>query len=425
MPFVQRRVYKMDKVQKAEERIKNSMWDIEAWSVLLRDAQSKKIEDARDVFERIVKQFPTTGQYWKIFIQQEMKAKNYDRVEKLFQRCLLKVLNIELWKLYLQYIKETKGKQQAFKEKMAQAYDFTLDKMGLDLSSYSIWSEYTNFLRSTQVQGSYAESQKITATRRVFQRAIITPMLGIETIWRDYCMYENSINPLIAKKFTEERSRDYMNARRVAKEYEVITKGLSRNMPSVPPQNTPYEAKQVELWKKYIQWEKDNPLKTEDVITVTKRVMFAYEQCLLCLSHHPDIWYEAASYLDQASKLLAEKGDQAMARQFADDTAAMYERAIALLETNMMLYFAYADYEEGRGKYAKVHSIYKKLISLKNIDPALPYIQYMRFARRAEGILPARLVFKQAREDHRISYHVYVSTALMEYFCSKRLFTQS
>lgn len=36
--------------------------------------------------------------------------------------------------------------------------------------------------------------------------------------------------------------------------------------------------------------------------------MFAYEQCLLVLGHHPDVWYEAAQYLDQSSKLLAEKG---------------------------------------------------------------------------------------------------------------------
>lgn len=416
---MQRRVFKMDKVQRAEERIKSNVWDIEAWSVMLRDAQSKKIDDAREILERIIVQFPMAGQYWKIYIQQEMKAKNYERVEKLFQRCLIKILNIDLWKLYLQYIKETKCKHPNFKEKMAQAYDFTLDKMGLDLNSYSIWADYITFLRSTQVQGSYAESQKITATRRVYQRAIVTPMLGIETIWRDYCMYENSINPHIAKKFTEERNRDHVNARRVTKEYESITKGLARNMPSVPPQVTPYEVKQVELWKKYIQWEKNNPLKTEDPITITKRVMFAYEQCLLCLGHHPDIWYEAASYLEQASKLLAEKGDQNMARQFADETAAMYERATALLKTNIMLYFAYADYEEGRCKYAKVHSIYKKLISLDGIDPTLPYIQYMRFTRRCEGILSARSVFKMARDDPRVGYQVYVSAALMEYYCSK------
>ena len=36
-----------------------------------------------------------------------------------------------------------------------------------------------------------------------------------------------------------------MNARRVAKEYEAATKGLNKNAPSVPPVNSPEEAKQV------------------------------------------------------------------------------------------------------------------------------------------------------------------------------------
>ena len=36
--------------------------------------------------------------------------------------------------------------------------------------------------------------------------------------------------------------------------------------------------------------------------------MFAYEQCLLCLGHHPDVWYEAALYLENSSKNFAEKG---------------------------------------------------------------------------------------------------------------------
>ena len=43
----------------------------------------------------------------------------------------------------------------------------------------------------------------------------------------------------------EDRGRAYTNARRVAKEYEAVTKGLNRNAPSVPPQNTPDEVKQV------------------------------------------------------------------------------------------------------------------------------------------------------------------------------------
>ncbi|XP_021344341.1 cleavage stimulation factor subunit 3-like, partial [Mizuhopecten yessoensis] len=156
--------------------------------------------------------------------------------------------------------------------------------------------------------GSYAENQRITAVRKVYQRGVVNPMINIEALWKDYCAYENNINPLIAKKMTEDRGRDYMNARRVAKEYEAVTRGLNKSLPSIPPSNSPEEAQQVELWKKYIAWEKGNPLRTEDHALITRRVMFAYEQSLLCLGHHPDIWYEAASYLEESSKILTEKG---------------------------------------------------------------------------------------------------------------------
>lgn len=57
----------------------------------------------------------------------------------------------------------------------------------------------------------------------------------------------------------------------VMQEYETVMKGLDRNAPSVPPQNSPQEAQQVEMWKKYIQWEKSNPLRTEDQTLITKR----------------------------------------------------------------------------------------------------------------------------------------------------------
>jgi len=37
-------------------------------------------------------------------------------------------------------------------------------------------------------------------------------------------------------------------------------------------------------------------------------VMFAYEQCLLVLGYHPDVWIEAANYLEHSSQILTEKG---------------------------------------------------------------------------------------------------------------------
>ncbi|XP_035663153.1 cleavage stimulation factor subunit 3-like [Branchiostoma floridae] len=412
--------YIPDRVKKAEKRIEVNAFDVDAWSVLIREAQNQNIDKARNTYERLVGQFQTAGRYWKIYIEAEMKARNYERVEKLFQRCLMKVLNIDLWKCYLNYVRETKGSLPSYREKMAQAYDFALDKMGMDIMSYQIWSDYISFLKGVEAVGSYAENQRITAVRRVYQRGCVNPMVNIEQLWREYNQYETGINPIIAKKMIEDRSRDYMNARRVAKEYEAVTRGLNRNMPSIPPTGTPDEVKQVDLWKKYISWEKGNPLRTEDHAVIAKRVIFAYEQCMLCLGHRPDIWYEAAKYLEESSKLLSEKGDLNAGKMFSDEAAAMYERAIStLLKKNMMLYFSYADFEENRMKHQKVHSIYNKLLGIDEIDPTLGYIQYMKFARRAEGIKSARSIFKRAREDNRSKYHVYVSAALMEYFCSK------
>ncbi|XP_049512262.1 cleavage stimulation factor subunit 3-like isoform X3 [Dermacentor silvarum] len=275
-------------------------------------------------------------------------------------------------------------------------------------------------LNTREAVGSYAENQRITAVRKVYQRGIINPMMNIEQLWKEYINYEQGINMLIAEKMISDRSREYMNARRVAKEYEAVTRGLNKNSPSVPPQGTPEEAKQVELWKKYIAWEKSNPLRTDDHALITKRVMFAYEQCLLCLGHHPDVWYEAALFLEQSSKLLTDKGDLNAGKLFSDEAAAIYERATTtLLRKNTLLYFAYADFEESRMKHDKVHQVYNKFIEIPDIDPTLAYVQYMKFARRAEGIKTARVVFKKAREDARSGHQVYVAAALMEYYCSK------
>ena len=46
----------VQKIIKAEKRIEECPFDIEAWNVLIRDAQGRKIEEARPFFERLVVQ---------------------------------------------------------------------------------------------------------------------------------------------------------------------------------------------------------------------------------------------------------------------------------------------------------------------------------------------------------------------------------
>ncbi len=63
---------------------------------------------------------------------------------------------------------------------------------------------------------------------------------------KDYTVFEQGVNTIIAEKMTSERSRDYMNARRVTKEYEACTRGLNKAAACVPPTGSQEETKQVE-----------------------------------------------------------------------------------------------------------------------------------------------------------------------------------
>ena len=57
---------------------------------------------------------------------------------------------------------------------------------------------------------------------------------------------------------------------------------------------------------------------------------------------------------------------------FLDQASALYERATTgLLKKSMLLYFAYADFEEQQMKLDKVHQIYLKYLEIQDIDPTL------------------------------------------------------
>lgn len=52
----------------------------------------------------------------------------------------------------------------------------------------------------------------LTAVRKVYQRGCLNPMGGVEALWKDYCAYENGVNPLIAKKMIDDRFRDWWHS---------------------------------------------------------------------------------------------------------------------------------------------------------------------------------------------------------------------
>ncbi|KAF3926306.1 hypothetical protein AA313_de0200449 [Arthrobotrys entomopaga] len=305
-----------DIVGKLEDRIaQDSRGDLEAWAQLINEHQKKgKLEDARAVYERFLVMFPSAAEQWIAYIQMELDANNLSQAERLFQRCLPGVLNVELWSLYLDYIRrrnnlatDTSGKARGV---ITQVYEFVLGSIGIDKESGKIWQEYISFIKSgpgTIGGGAWQDQQKMDHLRKIFQRVICIPVNGLEAMWKEYDQFEMGLNKTTGRKFILEKSPSYMTARSSLLSLRNTTNGLNRTtLPRLPP--VPgfdgYEEymQQVELWKKWVQWEKADPLvlaqepNPEDIAGFNNRIIYVYRQALMALRFWPEMWFEAAEF---------------------------------------------------------------------------------------------------------------------------------
>ena len=94
-----------------------------------------------------------------------------------------------------------------------------------------------------------------------------------------------------------------MTARSSFTALQNLTRGLHRTTLAALPPALGFDGdveytRQVELWKKWIEWEKDDPLelKDDDLPGYKARILFVYKQSLMALRFWPEMWYEAAEF---------------------------------------------------------------------------------------------------------------------------------
>lgn len=97
-----------------------------------------------------------------------------------------------------------------------------------------------------------------------------------------------------------------MTARSSNTELQNITKELQRTtLPHLPPalgfEGDVEYLKQLDIWKRWIQWEKDDPLvlKQEDPAAFKERLLYVYKQALMALRFWPEMWFDAAEFCFQ------------------------------------------------------------------------------------------------------------------------------
>lgn len=94
-----------------------------------------------------------------------------------------------------------------------------------------------------------------------------------------------------------------MTARSSNIELQNITRGLRRTTLPVLPPAPGFDGdieylEQLEIWKRWIQWEKNDPLvlKPDDIAAYRDRVVFVYKQALMAMRFWPELWCDAADF---------------------------------------------------------------------------------------------------------------------------------
>lgn len=133
----------------------------------------------------------------------ESEVNELFRLEQIFNRALLTIPNIQLWNVYLDYVRrrnplttDTSGQSRSV---ISSAYNLALEHVGMDKDSGNIWSDYVEFIRSGpgNVGGSgWQDQQKMDLLRKAYQRAICVPTQAVNSLWKEYDQFEMGLNKL-------------------------------------------------------------------------------------------------------------------------------------------------------------------------------------------------------------------------------------
>ena len=135
--------------------------------------------------------------------QLESEANNRAGVESIFHKTLKDIPHLQLWRTYLDHIRRyfniAVDKSGTASQTNHAAYDAVLDAVGIDKDAGNLWQDFITFIKSgpgVLGQQDWQSQSKMDLLRKAYQDAISVPTQAVEAIWKDYSMFENSLNKM-------------------------------------------------------------------------------------------------------------------------------------------------------------------------------------------------------------------------------------
>ncbi|KAG8785345.1 mRNA 3'-end-processing protein rna14 [Serendipita sp. 397] len=373
-----------------QARLQDDPHDVIAWQDLVNFAEdSGDFKLINEAYSSLLKVYPNTIQAQIAYMRHSQRAypigkpKLVDQdviptPQTLFSQWLKQSPDVELWKLYLEYVRSS---QASSRDVVKKAYEFALRFVGQEREAGDIWKDYIEYIKDDPTSNERESQEKMDLLRSVYRRAVQIPIDNLEQIWREWDSFENGLNKLTAKKFLADVSPDYMTARMKKTELAEHHKRIGLFHPPVydhkapielpiPPVLRSEERALLANWRKYLEFEESNPLGIEEKSMLAARIMAVYRKGVIKMRFYPEIWYLAYLWAQSMGK--------------GDDAHTFLKNGLDANSTSFLLNFAYSELHEQsilnlqatanadpkkiEEKKAEGHEIYKKFVANLKIE---------------------------------------------------------
>ncbi|KAH0792402.1 cleavage stimulation factor subunit 77 [Histomonas meleagridis] len=366
------------------------IFDVVQGIVKQLEIQAELTDERRSLFEQFLEIFPTYPPIWIQYIKEERQCTDDEantRVMRLYYRSLPNTPDVNLFMDYIDFVQSTSYDRL----QICQAYEYALSKVGRDMNAIRLYSDYANLAENSP-------GVPIDRLRRVYQRALLVPMEGLQEFFKNYRDFENRKSTNLAATLLPDQERHFKATATVYHTKKRYHKQLQHMLCTMDEGGFCL----LHQWRLFIEYEKTNPLNANPDVH-REYVEYAYNSALTTLRYVPLLWLEYGQALIE----------------FGDINAAIevYHKAINTLPDNLMLNFTFAELLESNKRSPEAYETYRNLIlrSENNISHlTLATIQFLKFLQRTGGPVAMRQEFVACIEANKCTYHLYLAIAAME-----------
>ena len=347
-------------------------------------------EQRRQYFEEFLEAFPGSHEHWIAYIKEELNTGNIEGVERLFYRCLPNVPNVSLFQFYINFVR---GKESS-PETIKKAYDYALDKVGLDIKAYPIYKDYLDFLEDSRGKLVGAD---LEIPREVYHRSLVVPLENGQLLHQNYHLFETDRAPQVCNSLFKEWDQHFKTTKSTYQGKATRVQPLTCDLFA----QGSAALEQLFYWRFFIKNETTNELNAKPE-RYHQFVIYAYKKALVPLRYQWIMWHDFAQFY----------------LSYGNDAAAIetYAEGVRILPRNLMLSFAYAELLESRKRSQDALPVYRNIIenAVTQNDKTLAQIQLLKFLQRTEGPDAMRREFVIAFEKNVFTYHLLIAAAEIE-----------